>query len=407
VTWKPIDAVEAATAVADALSEGKTLELIGGGSRRALGRPVEADVTLDLSALSGVVTYQPEELILAAEPGTPMAEIEALLAARGQQLAFEPPDFGPLWGLPAGLGTLGGAIMTGRGGPRRLSVGGPRDHCLGVKGVNGFGETFAAGGRVVKNVTGFDLPKLITGSFGTLCVATELTVKVLPAASDTATLVLLGLSDEAAMSVMSQALGSPAQVSAAAHLPADVAGISSVAGITDQAAATLLRLEGVRPSVAARVGHLAQALEAAGPQILLGREPSLAIWKEVADAAFFAKGAETVVWKLSVAPTLGAALGNRLTDELSGRCYYDWGGGAVWLELADADDAHAAYVRRALQEVAGGDGHATLMRAPFAVRATEEPFQPLGAAVAALTERVRAQFDPQGIFNPGRMYGGL
>lgn len=407
MTWKPIDAVEAATAVADALSEGKTLELIGGGSRRAFGRPVEADVVLDLSALSGVVTYQPEELILAAAPGTPMAEIEALLAARGQQLAFEPPDLGPLWGLPAGLGTLGGAIMTGRGGPRRLSVGGPRDHCLGVKGVNGFGEAFAAGGRVVKNVTGFDLPKLITGSFGTLCVATELTVKVLPAASDTATLVLLGLSDEAAVAAMSQALGSPAQVSAAAHLPADIAGTSSVAGITGQAAATLLRLEGVRPSVAARVGHLAQALETAGPQILLDREPSLAIWKEIADAAFFAKGADTVVWKLSVAPTLGAALGNRLAGELSGRCYYDWGGGAVWLELADADDAHAAVVRRALQEVAGGDGHATLMRAPFAVRATEEPFQPLGAAVAALTERVRAQFDPQGIFNPGRMYGGL
>ncbi|HVK42384.1 MAG TPA: FAD-binding protein [Phenylobacterium sp.] len=407
MTWKPIDAAEAATAVAEALAAGKTLELIGGGSRRAFGRPVEADVVLDLSALSGVVTYQPEELILAAAPGTPMAEIEALLAARGQQLAFEPPDFGPLWGLPAGLGTLGGAIMTGRGGPRRLNVGGPRDHCLGVKGVNGFGETFAAGGRVVKNVTGFDLPKLITGSFGTLCVATELTVKVLPAASDTATLVLLGLSDEAAMSVMSQALGSPAQVSAAAHLPADIAGISSVAGITGQAAATLLRLEGVRPSVAARVGHLAQALEAAGPQILLDREPSLAIWKDVADAAFFAKAVETVVWKLSVAPTLGAALGKRLTDELSGRCYYDWGGGAVWLELADADDAHAAHVRRTLQEVAGGDGHATLMRAPLAVRATEEPFQPLGAAVAALTERVRAQFDPQGIFNPGRMYGGL
>lgn len=407
MTWHPNDPADVASAVADALSDGKTLELIGGGSRRAFGRPVEADVVLDLSGVSGVVTYQPEELILAAAPGTPMAQIEAMLAERGQQLAFEPPDFGPLWGLPAGLGTLGGAIMTGRGGPRRLTAGGPRDHCLGVKGVNGFGEAFAAGGRVVKNVTGFDLPKLIAGSFGTLCAATELTVKVLPAASDMATLAVLGLSDEAAMKVMSQALGSSVQVSCAAHLPADIARASSASGVIGQAAVTLLRLEGVRPSVAARVGHLAQALEAAGPQILLDREASAVIWKEVADAAWFAGPADTVVWKLSVPPSKGAAIGARLAGELSGRCYYDWGGGGVWLELPDADDAHAAHVREVLQEVVGGDGHATLMRAAQAVRATEDTFQPLAPALAALSERVRAQFDPQGIFNPGRMYGAL
>ncbi len=406
MNWQPLNAADVASAVADALSDGKTLELVGGGSRRAFGRPVEADVVLDLAGVSGVVTYQPEELILAAAPGTPMADIHAMLAQAGQQLAFEPPDFGPLWGRPAGQGTLGGAIMTGRGGPRRLTAGGPRDHCLGVKGVNGFGEAFAAGGRVVKNVTGFDLPKLIAGSFGTLCVATELTVKVLPAASDMATLAVAGLSDDAAMKIMAQALGSSAQVSSAAHLPADIAGASSAAGIIGQAAVTLLRLEGVRPSVAARVGHLAQALEGAGPQVLLDREASVAIWKEIADAAWFAGAADTVVWKLSVPPTLGAAVGARLAGELSGRCYYDWGGGGVWLELPGADDAHAARVREVLQEVARGDGHATLMRASQAVRATEDPFQPLAPALAALSERVRAQFDPQGIFNPGRMYGG-
>lgn len=407
MTWQPFDAADVASAVADALSDGKTLELIGGGSRRAFGRPVEADVVLDLSGVSGVVTYQPEELILAAAPGTPMAQIEAMLAERGQQLAFEPPDFGPLWGLPAGRGTLGGAIMTGRGGPRRLTAGGPRDHCLGVKGVNGFGESFAAGGRVVKNVTGFDLPKLIAGSFGTLCAATELTLKVLPAPSDMATLAVLGLGDDAAMKVMSQALGGAAEVSSAAHLPADIAGVSAAAGVFGQASVTLLRLEGVRPSVAARVGHLTQALESAGPQVLLDREASIAIWKQIADAAWFAGGADTVVWKLSVPPSLGAAVGARLAGELSGRCYYDWGGGGVWLELPGADHAHAARVREVLQEVARGDGHATLMRAADAVRATEDPFQPLAPGVAALSERVRAQFDPQGIFNPGRMYGGV
>jgi glycolate oxidase FAD binding subunit len=403
-TWTPKDADQALEAVKDALAQGKTLELAGTGTRRAFGRPVVADAVLDMSALSGVVTYQPEELILAVAPATPMAEILALLAQRGQQLAFEPPDFGPLWGLPAGLGTVGGAMMTGRGGPRRLTAGGPRDHCLGIKGVNGFGEAFAAGGRVVKNVTGFDVTKLATGSFGTLCATTELTLKVLPAPPQAQTLVIRGLADEAAVEVMAKAMGCPAQVSSAAHLPAEVAGASKVAEIAAaNGSVTLLRVEGVAPSVVARLAHLGQVLSAEARQAVLDREASLLAWKEIADAAFLA-GSEGQVWKLSVPPSLGAAVGRRLAVELGGRCFYDWAGGAVWLEVPAVPDAHAPHVRATLSQVAGGDGHATLMRAAPEVRASASPFQPLAPGVAALTERVRAQFDPQRIFNPGRMY---
>lgn len=404
MAWTPNDAAGAEQAVKDALAQGKTLELVGTGTRRGFGRPVEADAVLDLSALKAVVTYQPEELILAVEPGAPMAEIAAMLAERGQCLAFEPPDFGPLWGSPAGLGTVGGAIMTGRGGPRRLTAGGPRDHCLGLKGVNGFGEAFAAGGRVVKNVTGFDVCKLATGSFGTLCALTELTLKVLPAPPQAQTLVIRGLSDEAAMAVMAKALGCPAQVSSAAHLPADVAARSHVGELSAaHGAVTLLRVEGVGPSVTARIAHLAEVLSSETRQAVLDREASQLAWKEIADAAFFV-GGEGQVWKLSVPPMLGAAVGRALADELSGRCFYDWGGGAVWLEVPAAPGAHADRVRQVLAEVAGGDGHATLMRADAAVRAQVAPFQPLAPGVAALTERVRAQFDPQRLFNPGRMY---
>lgn len=394
-TWSPRTAEEAREAVADALAQGLSMELVSQGTRRGLGRPVEAQVMLDLSGLSGVVAYQPEELILAVRPATPMAEVQDLLARHGQHLAFEPPDFGPLWDLPAGAGSIGGAVMIGRGGPRRLTAGGPRDHCLGLKGVNGFAEAFAAGGRVVKNVTGFDLPKLVAGSFGTLCVTTELTLKVLPAPAETATLAVLGLTDAQGAAVMSKALGSPAQVSAAAHLPADVA--------PGGAAMTLLRLEGVRPSVAARVAHLAELLERAGPQALLDDEASRAIWKQVADAAWFA-GGDQPLWKLSVPPTKGADVGRRLAAELSGRCFYDWGGGGIWLELPPAPDAHAGAVRELLAEIVGGDGHATLMRASAEVRAAVPPLQPLAPALAALSERVRRQFDPQNLFNPGRMY---
>lgn len=403
-SWTPKDTDEARAAVGEALAQGRSLELVGTGTRRGFGRPVEADVSLDLSALRGVVTYQPEELILAAGPATPMSEIAAMLAERGQCLAFEPPDFGPLWSLPAGQGTLGGAMMTGRGGPRRLTAGGPRDHCLGLKGVNGFGEAFAAGGRVVKNVTGFDVAKLATGSFGTLCVVTELTLKVLPAPPQAQTLAIRGLTDEAAMGVMAKALGCPAQVSSAAHLPADVAARSQVGELSAaHGSVTLLRVEGVGPSVTARIAHLAEVLSSETRQAVLDREASQLAWKEIADAALSA-GGEGQVWKLSVPPMLGAAIGRRLADELAGRCFYDWGGGAVWLELPAAPDAHAERVRAVLAQVAGGDGHATLMRADAAVRAQVAPFQPLAAGVAALTERVRAQFDPQRIFNPGRMY---
>jgi glycolate oxidase FAD binding subunit len=404
--WTPGDASEVEAVVREALDAELTLELIGRGTRRAFGRPVQAEGLLDLSLLAGVTSYQPEELVITLGPATLMRDLEDMLTARNQHLAFEPPDFGPLWGLAAGAGTIGGTMITGRGGPRRLTAGGPRDHLLGIKGVNGFGEAFGAGGRVVKNVTGFDITKLVTGSFGTLCAITEMSLKVLPAPEDCATLVISGLTDEAAVAVMSLALGSSAQVSSAAHLPSAVARDSALAAISaDGSAKTLLRIEGVTPSVTARIAHLRDALTDSGAQTLINAEESRRLWKEIADASFFAGTQAPVIWKLSVAPTIGGALGSRLAAELDGRCFYDWGGGGVWLELPPAPDAHAPAVRSLLKALAGDDGHATLMRAPDSVRLQVEPFQPLPVAVEALTARIRAQFDPKGVFNPGRMLG--
>ena len=263
--------------------------------------------------------------------------------------------------------------------------------------------TRRAGGRVVKNVTGFDLTKLMTGSFGTLSVVTELTLKVLPAPPDALTIVVPGLDDAEALQVMSRALGSRAAVTSAAHLPADVAAGSAVPAVAGAEGATLLRLEGVTPGVRARAGHLAQALADAVPVIELGSEESAAIWKEVADVAFFAEGQERMIWRLSVPPTSAAGLG-AVADELGGRRFYDWGGGCLWLELPAAADGHADRVRQRLAAAVGGDGHATLIRAPAGARSAQSPFQPLTPALAALTDRVRRQFDPNGIFNPGRMY---
>src|SRR5476649_113482 len=253
---KPRDAKEVEDAVRWALGNDKALEVVGQGTKRSIGRPSQTDLTLDLSGLSGVTLYEPEELVLSAQAGTPLAEIEALVESKGQQLAFEPMDYGPILGQPADAGSLGGALAPNLSGPRRIKAGAARDHFLGFSAVSGRGETFKSGGRVVKNVTGYDLCKLMAGSWGTLAALTEVTIKVLPKPETEATLAVDGLDDAAAMKAMSIAMGSTCEVSGAAHLPAPAAGHGGETG--SARAITALRLEGVAPSVA----HRRAALEA-------------------------------------------------------------------------------------------------------------------------------------------------
>ena len=250
--------MEVEDAVRWAVGEEKPMELVGQGSKRAIGRPSQTDVTLDLSGLTGVTLYEPAELVLSARAGTPLAEIEKLLAENDQQLGFEPMDYGPLFGREAGQGTLGGAIATNLSGPRRIKAGAARDHFLGLSAVTGRGDTIKSGGRVVKNVTGYDLCKLLAGSWGTLAAMTDVTIKVLPRAETEATVLVEGLDDAAACAAMAAAMGSPCDVSGAAHIPDHVA--SWFTGLSQPEAATVLRLEGHAPSVA----HRNTAVECAG-----------------------------------------------------------------------------------------------------------------------------------------------
>ena len=242
---KPRDAKEVEDAVRWALGNDKALEVAGQGTKRSLGRPSQTDLTLDLSGLSGVTLYEPEELVLSAKAGTPLAEIEALLEKNNQQLAFEPMDYGPLLGGQAGQGTIGGAIAANLSGPRRIKAGAARDHFLGVTAVTGRAETIKSGGRVVKNVTGYDMCKLLAGSWGTLAAMTDITVKVLPKAETEATVIVEGLDDARACAAMAAAMGSSCDVSGAAHLPDHVA--SWFDGLPKAEAATALRLEGYAP----------------------------------------------------------------------------------------------------------------------------------------------------------------
>ncbi|NDV86104.1 glycolate oxidase subunit GlcE [Aurantimonas aggregata] len=384
--------------IAAAISAEEPLAIEGHGSKRGLGRPVQAASTLSLAAMSGVTLYEPEELVLSARAGTPIAEIEQLLDDNNQRLEFEPLDYGPLHGLEPGQGTLGGVIACNLAGPRRLKQGAARDHILGVAAVSGRGEIFKSGGRVVKNVTGYDLSKGLTGSFGTLAVMTDITVKVLPKSETETTLVLRGLGDDAAAGAMAAAMGSSAEVSGAAHLPMFVA--ARVAdGTLGKDAATLIRLEGFGPSVAARAAHLGAALSRVAPLERLEADASRALWRDVRDVRPFADGTAKPVWRLSVTPTRGHEIVMSLRMQTAIDAFYDWQGGLVWMRMEG--EPAAALVRETIRRFGGG--HATLVRASEPVRAASDVFQPQPGPLAGLTRRLKEQFDPQGVLNPGRM----
>ena len=410
-TVQPRDAKDVEAAVQWALAESKTVEIVGHGSKRAIGRPAQTDVTLDLSTLTGVTLYEPEELVLSAKAGTPLAEIEALLAANGQQLAFEPMDYAGVLGGVAGRGTIGGALAANVSGPRRLKSGAGRDHFLGVCAVSGRGETFKSGGRVVKNVTGYDLCKLIAGSWGTLAAMTDVTIKVLPRPETEQTLLILGLEPARAVEAMTCAMGSSCDVSGAAHLPAGVAG-RIAADELGGGAVTALRLEGFSPSVAERKRTLETLMKAFGELATAEAPRSRAFWKAVRDVTPFAADRsnlsppqdERPLWRISTAPSRGAELAAMIAKGAQAQMFYDWAGGLIWVALGASDDADAALVRRA---VAVTGGHATLIRAPASVRAAIDVFAPQDAAVAALTKRVKESFDPKGVLNPGRMWAGV
>ena len=378
-------------------ANGTVLAVQAGNSKAALGHPASAGATLDVGGIAGIVDYDPAELVLTAKPGTPLPEIEALLAQRGQHLAFEPPAYAALL-ASTGIATLGGTLAANASGPRRISAGAARDHFLGVQAVSGRGEVFKAGGRVVKNVTGYDLPKLLAGSFGTLAVMTEVTVKVLPAPETTATVLVRGLSAAAAIRRLTEVTGTSIDCSGLAHLPPAVAARSAVTDVASAGSSvTALRVEGIAASVQARVATLRGLVAGLGDVGLLDHDASRTLWHEVREVSLLPR--EGIVWRVSVPPKEGAAVAGALAQTTQSEVLFDWAGGLLWIALP-GDAPQADLVRAA---VAACGGHATLMRAPAEVRRGVAVFQPQAPALAALTRRVKEAFDPAGVLNPGRM----
>ncbi|KZM51623.1 glycolate oxidase subunit GlcE [Labrenzia sp. OB1] len=393
-TFKPQDTRQVEDAVKWAAAEEQPLEIVGHGSKRKLGRPVQAAHVLDLSDLTGVESYEPAELVLTVKAGTAIAEVEKLVGDNGQELSFEPMDYGPLLGEEPGRGTLGGVLAANLSGPRRIKAGAARDHVLGMEAVSGRGEIFNSGGKVVKNVTGYDLPRALCGSFGTLAVATTVTLKVNPKPETSATFLLAGLKEADAIDALCRAMGSSAEVSGAAHLPG---------GIDGEVGKTVLRLEGFETSVDYRFKSLEKLLAEFGAPARLAEAESGKLWRNIRDVVPFA-GAHTPVWRVSVAPASGPMLVERLKAAFDMRAFFDWSGGLVWLSCDDGE-IHEVEIRAALEETGGG--HATLVRADPSVRSTVPVFQPQPGSLAALSRRLKEQFDAKGILNAGRMVAGV
>ena len=393
----PNTEVDAAYIIRNAASEGKRLAPCGGGTRTGFGNSGEPAEKMSSRALSGIVDYEPAEMVMTARSGTPLAEVEAALAANRQMLAFEPMDHRGLMGT-TGEPTIGGVFAANVSGPRRFVAGAARDSLLGIRFVNGRGEVIRAGGRVMKNVTGLDLVKLLAGSHGTLGFLTEVTFRVLPVPQTVETIVISGLEDAEAARAMATAMALPVEVSGAAHLPASVRG-RFLGGTLPEGEATVLRLEGLSASVAVRADKLATAMAGFGPISRLGMDESEALWREIRDVHPYADGTRKPLWRVSVAPTIGHQLVAALRLEAGVDAFYDWQGGLVWMRMEA--DPEAELLRRYIKALGGG--HATLMRAPDAVRAATPAFEPQPEGVALLSARVKQALDPAGIFSPGKM----
>lgn len=407
-TLKVRDASDVEEVVRAAIAGEQPLEIIGHGTKRQVGQPMATNALLDLSALNAVTAYEPNELIITVQAGAPLADVQSLIDSKNQQFAFDPMDVSALLGTP-GSGTIGGMIGAGLAGSRRIRAGGARDHLLGAHAVSGFGDSFKTGGKVVKNVTGYDLCKLLTGSWGTLSVMTEVTLKVMPKPESERTLVLSGLDDVTANRAMTAALGSPYDVSGAAHLPNSAfrSATGALARLAGQGmAVTLVRLEGIAASVADRAASLGKMLASFGAVDALQDDESAAAWGAIRDVEpFAARGALGAwpVWRIVCPPASGGALGQALARGTGGDVIYDWGGGLIWAALPPKADAQAGLVR---QRVEAAGGHAALIRASAEIRQGVDVFHPQAPGIAALSQRVRHSFDPKIILNRGRMVRG-
>ena len=386
------DAIQAAVAA-------KTrLEVRASGTKQHLGVAAAYDHVLDVSAMSGIIDYQPEELVMTLRAGTPMNQVEKALADARQMLAFEPPSMTKILGeATAGVrGSIGGIIATNLSGPRRLTAGAARDFLLGFEAISGRGEQFKSGGKVMKNVTGYDLSKLMCGSYGTLAVMDEITLKTIPAPETSRSLLVGADSFSEAVKLIATIFATPHEPGSAAILPQPIAAGEQVD--TGNAFTIVIRLEGIEPSVNDRLQHLQSGFGGES----LDDMASQALWLRIRDVQPLAEKPQDI-WKVSCAPSDAPRLIDSLDLRQEMRFFADWAGGLIWMSSAAPD--LGAQLRSAVARL--NSGFAMLVRDVGATKQKVAPLQPLTGGMFELHKRVKASFDPLGVLNYGRMHEGV
>jgi glycolate oxidase FAD binding subunit len=385
--FRPINVAEVAGIITDANAAGRSLEIVGGATKRSFGDHVCADALLDMSGLTGIEMYEPEELVIKVRAGTSMSLLRSVLAEHNQHLAFEPPDYAALFGNVDARDTIGGIVACNLSGPRRVLAGAVRDSVLGIEGVNGRGEAFHSGGRTVKNVTGFDIPRLMTGSFGVLAALTSITLKVHPAPQCESTLVMSELDDSVALRTMSDLLRLPFEISAAARL----------GGERSSASVTVIRIDGFRESVMAREAEIEKRLPAHTEVKKLAADESRRFWSSLKDLSEFTGHNDACIWRLSLPCDRAASI----AKSLDGPAIYDWGGSQVFVQTrVENMQLQADGLRKRIVEAGG---RAILLRATPEMRRQVGTFQPRHGALREVGERLRRAFDPNGVLNPGKL----
>ena len=389
---------------------GTPVELVGSGSKKQIGKQIQTGKTLNLSKLNGIIEYLPEELYITVKACTPINQIEEELKKNNQQLAFEPIDFGYLFSNKTDYGTAAGLASCNISGPRRFKAGSIRDHILGFRGVNGRGEIIKSGGKVVKNVTGYDLSKLICGAYGTLVALTEITFKVLPLPEESKTLVVHKLNLESASNLLEQALNSSNDVSGATFLPIkpecsdcsmDIEGTFKLNDLKHSGSFTAIRIEGSKNSIEERLLNLKKEIKIDDLNIsILQKHQSEIFWNKVKSLEFFSSSKNSII-RVVIPPSEGANLVYQLSNKF--KYYLDWGGALMWMEAFELSEEMFESIRRKVVRIGG---YITMIKNSDYLPYVEDTFT-INRDRFSISQNIKKSFDPKRILNPGKMYTGI
>ena len=401
-TFEPKDENEIQQIIKYCFKKNLPIEIVGSQTKQEIGKKIQCAKTLRMSQFSGIIDYKPEELYIKAKAGTPIKTIQEELKKKNQHLAFEPINFSKIFNTQPNEGTFGGTLSSNFSGSSRFKVGSARDHILGFKGFNGKGEKIKSGGTVVKNVTGYDLSKLITGSFGTLVTLSEITLKVLPLDIETKTIIVSGLPLEHGLAIMGSAISSSNDPSGAIYYPSNLRNNFVFNDLTHKGSITAIRIEGTQISVKQRVANLIDNLSLKDKKLtILDSTQSEIFWEDTRSLKVFSKGQENIL-RAVVPPSETLNLINRLKN-FHPNYFIDWGGSLIWLEL---DYLSSQKIDQLRQRILAANGYITLIKSGENIKSSSEIFT-IDPIKFKISQNIKKRFDPKRILNPGKMYTGI